>query len=82
MWNVYDRPQNLRTTNACESWHASWNRKIGRNHPSLWVVVEELKKQEKITKNVCSKFSKGEPPPPQEKSGVCLKPKSSDEKQL
>ena len=34
MWNVYDRPQNIQTTNACESWHACSNRKTERNHPS------------------------------------------------
>ena len=66
MWNVYDRPQNLRTANACESRHASWNRKIGINYPSLWVEVKQLKKQEKITKKYTQK-SKGEPPPPQKK---------------
>ena len=82
MWNVYGRPPNHRTTNACESWHAFWNRKIGRNHPSFWVVVEELKKQEKITKNVYSKISRGEPPPPQKKSGIWSMPKSSDLKTI
>ena len=24
----FDRSQNLQTTNACESWHASWNTKM------------------------------------------------------
>ena len=81
MWNVYDRPQNLRTTNACESWHASWNRKIRRNHRSLWVVVDELKKQ-KITKNVYSKNSKGEPPPPQKKRAFAQCQNPAIEKQL
>ena len=73
MRNIYDRPQNLQTTNACESWHASWNEKVGKNYPFFWVVVEELKK----IKMYAQKFRKGNLHLHRKKSRVCSMPKSS-----
>ena len=40
MWNLYDRPHGM----------LPGKKNFRRNHPFLWVVVEELKKQEKITR--------------------------------
>ena len=71
MWSVYDRPQNLRANKRLRVLACFLEQKKKRkNHPFLWVVVEKLKKQEKITKNVNSTISKGEPTPAQKKNGV------------
>ena len=65
MWNVYNRPYNLRTTNICESWHSSWNREIARIRPSFWTIIYYLKIQEKRMRLVFGRIEKGEKPPAQ-----------------
>ena len=45
LWNVYDRPQRLPTTNFCEGWNNSRNRKIQRNSPNFWTAVQFLKQR-------------------------------------
>ena len=49
LWNVYDRPLRLRTTNFCEGWDNTWNRKIQRNSPNFWTAVRFLKQQQRET---------------------------------
>ena len=51
MWNVFDRNEKMGTTNACEGWNNSWNRKNNRTRPNFWVSMRFLKLQERGTRN-------------------------------
>ena len=63
MWNVFDRPENLRTTNICEGWNSSWNKEIGTTKPNLWKVISQLQHQELHTRLDMRRKDRGEPPP-------------------
>ena len=65
MWNVFYRERRLRTTNTCEGWNSRWNRRIGRNAPSLWTVVRELKNEEILATQALVEYARGTAPPQQ-----------------
>jgi hypothetical protein len=46
MWNVFDREHRLQTTNLCEGFNSQWNAGVARNHPSLWIVIRNSKRQQ------------------------------------
>ena len=47
MWNVFNRPSNLRTTNHCEDWNQSWNAQTRRSSPNIWSAMRFIKIQQK-----------------------------------
>ena len=67
LWNVYDRPQRLRTTNFCELWNDSWSRKIQWNSPNFWTAVRLLKQQQRETENKIALARRGFRTPTQQK---------------
>ena len=50
MWNVFERPSRLRTTNYCEGWNNAWNMHT-RSSPNIWLAIKFLKIQQKNTQN-------------------------------
>ena len=54
LWNVYDHPQRLRTTNFCEGWNNSWNRENQQTSPNFQTAVQVLKQQQRETENKVS----------------------------
>ena len=65
LWNVYNRPLPLRTTNTCEGWHHRWNGRVAKIHPNIWIFVTCLKREEKVIHRVIRKIRGNRPPPPQ-----------------
>ena len=47
MWNVFDRPVTMRTTNKCENWNSSWNKEVGSSNPNFWNTIKKLGKKER-----------------------------------
>ena len=62
MWNLFERPASLTTTNSSENWHNIWNKKIGRFHPNFWVLIRKLKREEKMSKLALKSFHNGDIP--------------------
>ena len=60
LWNVFDRPLNLRTTNKCESWNRDWNASVGTKNPVFWTVVQKLGEQEQYSRLGIRRISRGE----------------------
>ena len=50
-WNTLDREPVLRTTNGCEAWNSTWNRRTNRSSPNLWLAIKFLKQQQKNTES-------------------------------
>ena len=71
-WNVYDRPERLHTTNFCEGWNNSWNRKNQRNSPNFWTAVRFLKQQQRETKKNLPWPGEDFAPRPSRKNGETL----------
>lgn len=48
VWNVHNQvlADEARTTNVVEGWHSRFQRLINAHHPSVWKVLEYLKKEE------------------------------------
>ena len=65
LWNVYNRPLRLRTSNVCESWHKRWNGIVARIHPNIWYLIICLKREEIVIHRVIRKIRSNRPPPPQ-----------------
>ena len=47
MWNVFERPSKLRTTNFCERWNNAWNTHTRGASPNIWLAIKFLKIQQK-----------------------------------
>ena len=48
LWNMRERTLNdaMRTNNQAESWHRRFNSVIDCEHPSLWVFIQSLQKEQ------------------------------------
>lgn len=48
LWNMRERTLNnaMRTNNQAEAWHRRFNSVIDCEHPSLWVFIQSLQKEE------------------------------------
>jgi hypothetical protein len=46
-WNCYERAVEgrPRTTNTCEAWHRRLNTIVGKHHPSLFVLLDQLQEE-------------------------------------
>ena len=62
MWNVLDRHDqgSTRTTNALEAFHHSFNALISCQHPSIWTLLDSLKRQQALTLNTISEIQRGQ----------------------
>ena len=47
MLSVYNRPH--RTNNALESWHARFNKRVGRHEPNIFVLLEFVRSEQAST---------------------------------
>ena len=65
MWNVFETPSRMRTTNNCEGWNSSWNRRTRRGRPIFWLTIRFLKVQERVIRNIVNRMQAGEMPPRQ-----------------
>ena len=64
MWDVHDRVQNdlLRTNNAVEGWHNSFNTNIGGHHVNFWKFLTVIKKEEDLSRVKCVHLQQGRAP--------------------
>lgn len=48
LWNVYDSvlQKSARTNNVAEAWHSRFQRVVGKHHPSLYVFLKEIIKEQ------------------------------------
>ena len=62
MWNVVGRHFTLstRTTNALEAFHHSFTSLVACQHPSIWVLLKSLQRQQALTDNMLSNIAQGE----------------------
>lgn len=58
LWNHFEN-QGPRTNNHLEGWHSRLNRKFTRKHPNLWVLLEQLKKEEALASLAVTKMNAG-----------------------
>ena len=61
-WLRKRNDEKMRTTNACEGWNNSWNRKNTRTRPNFWVSMRFLKLQERKTRNKIAHLNRGRTP--------------------
>ena len=62
MWSLYERPASLTTTKSCENWHNIWNKKFVRFQPNFWVLIQKLKREDKMSKLALKYFPNGDIP--------------------
>ena len=67
MWNVFERPANIRTTNDLEGLNNAWGRTTKRASPNIWLAVKFLCQQEKLVENVLLNLEIGIRPRPQKR---------------
>lgn len=62
VWNQYDNVKQClhRTNNFVEGWHNGFNRLLGATHPTIWKVIDGLKKQQTITVIKIEQFRRGD----------------------
>ena len=65
MWNVFNRPQKLRTTKKCENWNRLWNQDAGTSETMFLEYCAKIERSG--AKIEIRRISRGEPPLPQKK---------------
>ena len=62
MWNFVGRhfTGSTRTTNALEEFHHSFTSLVACQHPSIWVLLKSLQRQQALTDNMLSHIAQGE----------------------
>ena len=65
MWNVHGRhfTGTTRTTNALESFHHAFNSLLSCKHPTIWVLLKALHRQQALTDNTLAHIARGEQKP-------------------
>ena len=65
MWNNQQSVQQglPRTTNAVEAWHRSFSCLVSCNHPSIWLFLEKLKKEQGLVEIKQTFYLTGREPP-------------------
>lgn len=63
LWNVYDLviQKMARTNNQSEGWHNRFRVVVGKDHPSLYTFIEELKKEQGDTEQMRNQLALGQP---------------------
>ena len=64
LWNVHEATLNdePRTNNLCEAWNNRFSNLVGHNHPSVWKLIEALKKDECSVSLTILQDARGQPP--------------------
>ena len=62
IWNFVGRhfTESTRTTNTLEAFHHSFTSLIACQHPSIWVLLKSLQRQQALTDNMLSHIAQGE----------------------
>ena len=62
MWNVHGRhfTGTTRTTNALEAFHHAFNSLLSCKHPTIWVLLKALHRQQALTDNTLAHIARGE----------------------
>ena len=68
LWNVYNRPLRLRTSDACEGWHHRWNTRVARVHPNVWYLLIALKREEVVIHRAIRNYRRNRRPQPQRRA--------------
>ena len=65
MWNVHGRQftGTTRTTNALESFHHAFNSLLSCKHPTIWVLLNAIHRQQALTDNTLVHIARGEQKP-------------------
>ena len=65
MWNVHGRhfTGKTRTTNALESFHHAFYSLLSCKHPTIWVLLKALHRQQALTDNTLVHIARGEQKP-------------------
>jgi len=63
-WNVYEVTLNEqdRTNNLCEAWNYGFAQLIEHNHPSVWVLLDGLRKDSILVSTAIEQDAQGQPP--------------------
>ena len=75
MWNVFDRPITLRTTNKCQSWNLGWGKELQTCNPNFWTVIKKLLREESYSRLEIRRHGRGNPPPSQRRQQIHLNEK-------
>ena len=75
MWNVFDRPITLRTTNKCENWNLGCCKELQTCNPNFWTVIKKLLREESHSRLEIRRHVRGEPPPSQRRQQIQLNEK-------
>ena len=69
LWNVHDRTlgDSMRTNNQVESWHRRLSSVIECEHPSLWVFIQKIQKEENYIHCQIVKINAGQSTQPTKK---------------
>lgn len=61
LWNMYDRVNGdlPRTNNSVEAWHLSFQQTVDCHHPSVYKLVEHLRKEQDHTEILIARFLAG-----------------------
>lgn len=64
LWNVHQATMNdeARTNNLCESWNNGYQHLIGYHHPSIWISIESIRKDQAMASTLMLQDSRGDPP--------------------
>ena len=65
IWNVFERPASITSTNDVEGWNIAWGRTTRRASPNIWLAVKCLCQQEKLVEKVLLNLESGNHPRPQ-----------------
>ena len=63
-WNVFDATLNnqARTNNLCESWNYGFSQLVGQDHPSVWLLIDAMRKDAVMAMTDIERDGRGEPP--------------------
>ena len=64
IWNVHTVTieNGHHTNNSCEAWNHGFHEMLGHDHPSVWVVVETIQKDQALVLTALLKTAQGVPP--------------------
>jgi hypothetical protein len=73
---IYDTTQAglPKTNNSIEGWHRAFSSLLAASHPTIWQLIEVLKKEQHLTEIKINLFIAGQKPPSAKKkkiSGCC-----------
>ena len=69
MWNVVGRHQqgSTRTNNVIEAFNHNFNSLLSCHHPSLWTLIQSLRREQALTENTHAHINRGDTKQPSTK---------------